>query len=67
MNRVVLKVDVDTCLGTQRGVPALLDLFVGIAGELYEQYGGREDEQLHDELAQFVQRYFTSELNTLVN
>lgn len=27
MNRVVLKVDVDTCLGTLRGVPALLDLF----------------------------------------
>jgi undecaprenyl phosphate-alpha-L-ara4FN deformylase len=27
MNSLVLKVDVDTCLGTERGVPALLDLF----------------------------------------
>jgi HD-GYP domain-containing protein (c-di-GMP phosphodiesterase class II) len=47
--------------------PGLLDLFASAAGELYGRYGGREDEQLHDELAQFVQRYFTSELNTLVN
>jgi HD-GYP domain-containing protein (c-di-GMP phosphodiesterase class II) len=46
--------------------PALLDLFTSLAGDLYRRYGGREDEKLHEELTQLVQRYFTAGLNTLV-
>jgi HD-GYP domain-containing protein (c-di-GMP phosphodiesterase class II) len=46
--------------------PALLDLFASLARELHTRYGGREDESLRDELRQFVQRYFTAGLDTLV-
>jgi len=46
--------------------PALLDLFASLAADLYRRYGGREDEKLHEELTQLVQRYFTAGLNTLV-
>ena len=47
--------------------PNLLDLFASIAEDLYKHYGGREDERLHQELAEIVNKYFTVELNTLVN
>ena len=47
--------------------PSLLDLFIGLADDLYKHYGGREDERLHQELAEIVHKYFTVELNTLVN
>jgi HD-GYP domain-containing protein (c-di-GMP phosphodiesterase class II) len=56
-------------LETSRGThfdPALLDLFASLADDLYQQYGGREDEQLHEELNQRVQQYFTAGLDTLV-
>ena len=46
--------------------PKLLDLFTNLASSLYQRYGGREDEKLHQELTQIVQKYFTSQLNTLV-
>ena len=56
-------------LETSRGThfdPALLDLFASLADDLYQRYGGREDEQLHEELNQLVQQYFTAGLDTLV-
>lgn len=46
--------------------PRLLDLFVNVADDLYKRYSGREDEQLHQELAQTVHMYFSAGLNTLV-
>jgi len=46
--------------------PVLLDLFAGLAKDLHARYGGREDEGLRQELNQFVQRYFTAGLETLV-
>ena len=46
--------------------PDLLDLFAGLAEDLYERYGGREDEQLHQELNHFVQQYFTAGLGSMV-
>jgi len=46
--------------------PAMLDLFASLADDLYERYGGREDEQLHEELNRFVQLYFSAGLSTLV-
>ena len=46
--------------------PALLDLFASMARDLHTRYGGREDEALRVELQQFVQRYFTAGLDTLV-
>jgi len=46
--------------------PALLDLFAGLAGDLHARYGGREDAGLRGDLSQFVQRYFTAGLDTLV-
>jgi len=46
--------------------PTLLDLFATLAEDLYQRYGGREDEQLPQELNQIVQRYFAAGLNSLV-
>jgi putative nucleotidyltransferase with HDIG domain len=46
--------------------PTMLDLFASLADDLYERYGGREDEQLHEELNRFVQLYFSAGLSTLV-
>jgi HD-GYP domain-containing protein (c-di-GMP phosphodiesterase class II) len=46
--------------------PRLLDLFATLAEDLYQRYGGREDEQLPQELKQIVQRYFAAGLNSLV-
>ena len=46
--------------------PLLLDLFASLAEDLYRRYGGREDENLQEELNQLVQQYFTAGLNTLV-
>jgi putative nucleotidyltransferase with HDIG domain len=46
--------------------PRLLDLFATLAEDLYQRYGGREDEQLQQELKQIVQRYFAAGLNSLV-
>ena len=46
--------------------PRLLDLFANLAEDLYQRYGGREDEQLPQELKQIVQRYFAAGLNSLV-
>lgn len=46
--------------------PGLLDMFAGVAGDLHARYGGRDDERLRDELDRYVQRYFTSGLDTLV-
>ncbi len=46
--------------------PTMLDLFATMAEDLYQRYGGREDEQLPEELNQIVQRYFAAGLNSLV-
>jgi len=46
--------------------PALLDLFARLAKDLHARYGGREDEALREELGQFVERYFTAGMETLV-
>lgn len=46
--------------------PVMLDLFASLAQDLYQRYGGREDEGLQEELNQSVQRYFAAGLNTLV-
>jgi putative nucleotidyltransferase with HDIG domain len=46
--------------------PALLDLFGGMAKDLYTRYGGREDENLRTELKQHVRRFFSAGLDTLV-
>ena len=46
--------------------PGLLDQFARMARDLHARYGGREDEQLREELTQHVQRYFTAGLDTLV-
>ncbi len=55
-------------LATGRGVhfdPALLDLFAGIARELFEQYAGSEGDQLRRELVAVVGRYFSAGLEAL--
>jgi len=46
--------------------PGMLDLFANHARTLYERYGGREDEGLHEELNEFVRRYFAVDLDMLV-
>jgi len=46
--------------------PALLDVFAGLAKDLHARYGGREDKQLREELTEFVRRYFTAGLDTMV-
>jgi putative nucleotidyltransferase with HDIG domain len=46
--------------------PTLLDLFASMARDLHASYGGREDERLREELNQYVQRYFTAGLDSLV-
>ena len=46
--------------------PSLLDIFAALAKDLHARYGGREDEQLREELTEFVRRYFTAGLDTLV-
>jgi putative nucleotidyltransferase with HDIG domain len=46
--------------------PSLIDIFAGLAKDLHARYGGREDQQLREELTEFVRRYFTAGLDTLV-
>jgi putative nucleotidyltransferase with HDIG domain len=46
--------------------PTMLDLFAGLADDLYGKYGGREDEQLKEELNHFVQLYFAAEMSMQV-
>lgn len=47
--------------------PMLLDAFKQIAQQLYQQYCGREDAGLHDELEQILRQYFTSDVRTLMS
>jgi len=42
--------------------PDLLGAFGKIAADLYEQYSGREDEGLHEELGKILRRYFTTDV-----
>lgn len=44
----------------------MLDLFATVAEDLYQRYGGREDEKLQQELYQIVRRYFAAGLDSLV-
>ena len=46
--------------------PRMLDLFATVAEDLYQRYGGREDEKLQQELDQIVRRYFAAGLESLV-
>jgi len=46
--------------------PTVLDMFARLAKDLHARYGGREDEHLREELAEFMRRYFTAGLDTLV-
>ena len=46
--------------------PRMLDLFATVAEDLYQRYGGREDEGLQQELDQIVRRYFAAGLDSLV-
>jgi putative nucleotidyltransferase with HDIG domain len=45
--------------------PALLDSFGGVARELYDRYGGRDDERLREELRATVNRFFVGGIETL--
>jgi HD-GYP domain-containing protein (c-di-GMP phosphodiesterase class II) len=45
--------------------PALLDCFKAIAAELYNQYAGRDDPQLREELRSKVRYFFVGGLDTL--
>ena len=45
--------------------PDMLDRFATIARELYDQYCGRDDEQLRDEVRTVVRRWFVGGLDTL--
>lgn len=46
--------------------PRMLDLFATVAEDLYQRYGGREDEKLQQELDRIVRRYFAAGLESLV-
>ena len=46
--------------------PVLVGLFAGLAKDLHARYGGREDPGLHQALNQFVLRYFSGGLDTLM-
>jgi len=45
--------------------PKVLDAFAKIARELYDRYGGHEGEDLKDELAAVVTRYYSAGMETL--
>jgi HD-GYP domain-containing protein (c-di-GMP phosphodiesterase class II) len=45
--------------------PALLDRFGEIARELYDRYGGRDDDRLREEVRALVGRFFVGGLDTL--
>ena len=46
--------------------PALIAAFKKIAQELYDEYCGREDEGLHEELEAILRHYFTTDIRSLV-
>jgi len=46
--------------------PTMLDLFASLTDDLYGRYGGREDEQLKEELNHFVQLYFAAGMSMQV-
>jgi len=43
--------------------PKLLDAFEKIAGALHEEFAGREDDGLKDQLEKIIQRYFSKDLD----
>jgi len=42
-------------------------MFGGLVKDLHARYGGRDDPGLRAELSQYVKRYFTAGLDTMVS
>ena len=45
--------------------PELIDQFNNIARDLYDEFSGRDDERLKDQLRDMTNRYFQSGIDTL--